>query len=61
MDVVEQKIGQDFDVKLTIAGGKIQITLEFAGIDAALDGIKTQLPDWAQPILDGLKKQIDAL
>lgn len=61
MDVVDQKLSDDFEVKLSIAGGKLILTVEFDGADELLDQVKAKLPSWLAPLVDLVKLEVDRI
>ncbi len=57
---LEKDIGKDLKVDIKISGGKVFLTIEFDGADAALDALKAKLPAWLQPLVDLAKGYVDA-
>jgi hypothetical protein len=57
--VIDKAIGTNLDVQVTLAGGKVVVTVSYAGIDAELDVIKAKLPVWLQPLVDLVKIEVD--
>lgn len=55
----DKEIAKDLKVDFKIAGGKVFLTIEFDGADAALDALKTKLPTWLGPLVDLAKLEID--
>ncbi len=53
-------LGKDFSADIKIANGKIQVMLEFEGVDAAIDALKVGKPEWLQMVLDVVKVKVDA-
>lgn len=52
------QLGKDVKADLKISGGKVVLTVEFAGGDAALDSLKPHLPPWLGPAIDLLKAEV---
>ena len=57
---IQKDIGTDLKVDVKIVAGKVILSIEFDGADAALDSLKPKLPTWLSPILDLAKGYIDA-
>lgn len=57
----DKEIAKDLKVSFKITGGKVFLTIEFDGADAALDALKTKLPTWLGPLVDLAKLEVDTL
>ncbi len=57
----DKELMKDVEAKIEIKGGKVFVTLEYDGVDAVIDGLKSTFPAWMAPLLDLAKVQIDAL
>lgn len=53
-------LGKDFKVTLALTGGKVLVTIEYDGLDAALLALKPSLPVILQPLVDLIKTEVDA-
>ncbi len=54
-------IGKDLVAEAKIVGGKVIVSIEYDGADAALEALKAHLPGWLAPVIDLAKKEVDSL
>ena len=56
---IDKDLGAGLDVKVVLSSGKVQIVIEYSGLDAELDVVKSKLPSYLQPLMDVVKMEVD--